>query len=284
MIAGYFHQGSGLGNQLHRYVATRVLATDRGVDYGMIYNPDGSGKEEGFKGKFFLGQPNLVALPDYPEWQEKKVIENGVDIRSYDPEINFVEDDTIIEGEFQDPRYFEHRLEEIDEWLKVEPIVIPDDTCVIGFRGGEYSVFPELYLTKEYWEKGIEIMKERDITKFEVHTDDPERAREFFPDYPIIHDVGINWRSMRYARHAIIANSSFYILPRLLRHYEWDRRVGCTTCFDGYCEECKYKDCSCSHWGGQHGAVTTIAPRYWARRITQVWALPSNFYKQFLYV
>ncbi len=26
MISGIFHQGSGIGNQLHRYVATKVLA------------------------------------------------------------------------------------------------------------------------------------------------------------------------------------------------------------------------------------------------------------------
>ena len=54
MIVGVFHQGSGLGNQLHRYVATRVRAADLGVDWGMLYNPDGSGKVEGFKGSSFI--------------------------------------------------------------------------------------------------------------------------------------------------------------------------------------------------------------------------------------
>lgn len=267
MIAGIFHQGSGLGNQLFRYVATRVLAQDKGYEFGMI-NP------HLFKGDSFMEIDKGIdpATLDYPVehedldrtnfgplrkvWYEKKVVErhekgntfDDVDIRGYDPEINFVEDNTVIDGEFQDPRYFEHRLDEIDKWLKVEPIEIPDDVCVIGFRGGEYSVFPDLYLTKDYWDKGIEIMKEKGITKFEVHTDDPERAKEFFPDYLVIHDVGVNWRSMRYAKNAIIANSSFYILPRLLSK--------------GF----------------------TIAPRYWARRNTKVWALPSNYYKSFFYV
>lgn len=246
MIAGIFHQGSGLGNQLHRYVATRVLALDKGYKWGME-NP------ELFKGASFMKiewklDPGSTYVWDHT-FQEKKVVENGVDIRSYDPEINFVQDNTIIDGEFQDPRYFEHRMGEVNEWLKVEPIEVPDDVCVIGFRGGEFYVFPELGLPKEYFEDGIKRMLEiNPKMKFEVHTDDEVLAKQFFPDFKVIHDIGINWRSMRHVKHAIIANSSFYILPRLLS-------------------------------GG-----ITIAPRYWARRNTGVWALPQNYYKQFKYI
>lgn len=250
MIVGIFHQGSGLGNQLHRYVATRVRAADLDVDYGMVYNPDGSGKEEGFKGKFFVEQPKIInEVDNFIPWNEKKVIENGVDIRSYDPEFDFTDDDTLIDGEFQDERYWHHREKEVDEWLKVEPLDVPEDVCVIGFRGGEFTAFPYLFLTKDYWNDAINLIKAgHPYMKFEVHTDDPVTAKEFFPDYPIIHDIGINWRSMRYAKYAIIANSSFYILPRWLNK------------------------------------GMTIAPRYWARRNTKTWALPSNFYSRFLYI
>lgn len=253
MIAGIFHQGSGLGNQLHRYIATRVLALDKGWDWMMWFRPDESGKREGFKGDFFLNQPEWqttgTMINEWKWWEEKRVNERGVDIRSYDPEINFVEDNTIIDGEFQDPRYFMHRIDEIKDWLKTESLEIDDDVCVIGFRGGEFAVFPDLFLTKEYWDEGISKMRAiNPDMKFEVHTDDPVLAKEFFPDFPIIQDIGINWRSMRYAKYAIIANSSFYILPRLLS--------------DGI----------------------TIAPRFWARRNTGVWALPSNYYPQFTYI
>src|SRR3990167_7128587 len=164
MIIGKFFNGSGLGNMLHRYVATRVLALDKGIDYGMTYIDDGAGKEQGFKGKFFMEQPKLVNYPQgYEEWNEKKVIENGVDIRGYDPEINFVEDSTIIDGEFQDERYWKHREKEVSEWLKIEPLDIPDNVCVIGFRGGEFSVFPDLFLTKEYWEEAKVLMLRKNI-------------------------------------------------------------------------------------------------------------------------
>lgn len=244
MIAGIFHQGSGLGNQLHRYVATRVLAEDKGYDWQMWYS-------QNFKGGDFMDIDfgKLERFDVQHEWQEKKVVENGVDIRSYDPEFNFIQDNTIIDGEFQDPRYFEHHLEDIKEWLAVEPVEMPTNVCVIGFRGGEYTTNPDLFLPKEYWENSIKLMKEWNPSmKFEVHTDDLITAREFFPDYPIIHDISINWRSMRYAKYAIIANSSFYILPRLL------------------------------------SGEVTIAPHYWARHNTGVWSMAQNYYKQFLYL
>lgn len=256
MIYGLLNQGSGVGNQLHRYIALRIKALQLKTDYCLIWNPDGSGKQEGFKCKDFMQFDETKVIKGTvtePDWQEKKIVENGVDIRSYDPEFNFIKNGSLIEGEFQDERYWQDYEKEVNEWLKVEPLEMLDDLCVIGFRGGEFKVFPDLFLPKEYWEKAMEMMRETNPNmKFEVHTDDPETAKEFFSGLKIVHDIGINWRSMRYAKYAIIANSSFFILPRWLRH-------------------------------GENHAVT-VAPRFWARRNTHVWALPSNFYNRFLYI
>ena len=253
MIAGIFHQGSGLGNQLFRYVATRVLALDKDYDFSMV-------APELFKGNSFMdldmgradvplsynieqpsGKVSLQFPYGYSHFEEKT--------NYYNPEFNFIEDNTIIDGEFQDERYFEHRLNEINEWLKVEPIDVEDNVCAIGFRGGEFALYPELFLTKEYWAEAIVLMLQKNINmKFEVHTDDEILAKQFFPDYKVVHDVGINWRSIRYAKYAIIANSSFYILPRLLN-------------------------------GGM-----TVAPHYWARRNIKEWSMPQNYYKEFTYI
>lgn len=246
MIAGIFHQGSGLGNQLFRYVTTRVLATDKGYDFGMV-------APELFKGVSFMNldmgekvpvpysverATGKVLLPNIiPLWEEQGFY--------YNPEINYLEDNTIIDGSFEDSRYWEHRMADIDQWLKVEPLEIPDDVCVIGFRGGEYYTVPELGLPREYYERAIQVMREKGINKFEVHTDDKALAKQFFPDFPIIQDIGINWRAMRYSKNAIIANSSFYVLPRLLN-------------------------------GG-----LTIAPRYWNRYNVKRWNYPQNYYRQF---
>lgn len=251
MIAGIIHSGSGLGNQLHRYVATRVLASDKGYDFSMVAS-------ENFKGKSFMNldmgvEQHIIYATEMPagkvcpinnvlqRWEEKT--------NYYNPEFNFIEDNTIIDGEFQDERYFGHRLDDIDNWLATEYLTVPDDTCVIGFRGGEFYVFPELGLPKSYFDEGISLMREiNPKMNFEVHTDDVVLAKQFFPKFKVIHNIGTNWRSVRYAKYAIIANSSFYILPRLLSR------------------------------------GTTIAPRYWARRNTGVWSMPQNYYKAFKYV
>src|SRR3990167_10591635 len=250
MIVGLLHPGSGLGNMLHRYIATRIKALELGVDFSMI-NP------EGFKGSEFMnldmGKPNNIefhieegtgkiiphsTLPLWNEW----------DKHCYDPDFNFIQDNTIIDGNFEDERYFGDYLYEISQWLETEWLNVPDDVCVIGFRGGEFYTVPELGLPKEYFAEARILMLQRNIRmKFEVHTDDPELAKQFFPNDKIIHDIGINWRSMRYAKYAIISNSSFYILPRLLN-------------------------------GG-----LTIAPRYWNRYNTKKWDYPQNYYKSFQY-
>lgn len=230
---------------------TRVLAADKGYKYEML-NP------QLFKGSGFMNielcntltENAVVDVNRYKHWKEKMVVENGIDIRGYDPEINFVEDNTVIDGEFQDERYFSHRLDNIREWLPVEPLEMPDDLCVINFRGGEYALYPDLFLTKDYWDEAIAKMKEKHPgIRFQVHTDDPKTAQYFFPDYECIQDIGLNWRFIRYAKHLILSNSSFAILPALL----------------GNAEE-------------------IYAPRYWARRNTKVWALPSNFYRRFTYL
>lgn len=246
MITGIFHAGSGLGNQLARYVMTRTLALDKGLDWGMK-NP------ELFKGHSFM---NLDMGKEYKgheyEYIEKRINNaQGVDIRDYDwGGILHIKDNTLIEGEFQGEKYYEHRLNEIREWLKVEPLDLPDDLCVIGFRGGEYVGVHDLFLPQSYWDQGIKIMQDKyPGIRFEVHTDDVETAKRFFPDFPCIHDIAINWRSVRYAKHLIIANSSFYILPALL----------------GYAQE-------------------IIAPKYWAGYNVVYWKMNQNQYKRFTYI
>ena len=254
MIVGIFHQGSGLGNQLARLVATRVRALDLGVQWDMMYIDDGAGKEQGFKGKSFMdiGWQEFGALPYYTmnHWNEKKIVENGVDIRSYDPEFNFIEDNTIIDGEFQSELYWEHREKEINEWLKVEPLDMPDDLCVVSHRGGEFTLYPDLYLPKKYWDYAVSKMRAiNPDMKFQVQTDDVVAAKIMFPDFEIIHDIGYNWRAIRFAKYLIVGNSSFSILPS---------------------------------WLGK--AHLIFAPKYHGRHNTRVWSTAQNFYKKYTYI
>lgn len=271
MIAGIFHEGSGLGDQLFRYITVRTLAEEKGFHFVFTGN---------LKGDFFTDfksydlTQNLEKYPSqkdnwkkdtaFTHWKEKDTRDaQGNDIRSYDPEINFVEDNTIIDGSFEDDKYWRHNLGNINNWLAVEPLQYPDDQCLIGFRGGEYASVPELFLTADYWGEARNKMRDLGISKFEVHTDDPELAKMCLPGLPVVDNerishskhtnMGLNWRSARYAKYAIIPNSAFFILPRLLKHLEDPTAV-------------------------------TIAPRYWAGRNSKVWKRPACYYKEFSYL
>lgn len=151
-------------------------------------------------------------MPDSYTYYRESEANNG----DYDPEIFDLKDNTIVHGLLQGEKYFENHREEIDKWLEVEPLDLKD-TCVINFRGGEYVGVREFFLPYEYWYNAIEhIRKLKPNIKFEVHTDDPETAKLFFPYYPITRDIELNWRSIRYAPYLILSNSSFALLPAWL--------------------------------------------------------------------
>ncbi len=194
MIKSIFHKGSGLGNMLHRYVAARCLALDKGEDFGMVAT-------DLFKGKDFLNLDMGVEDNEYTiEYPAGKVIPRN-------PE-------GVIDGEFQGEEVWEKHIDKVREWLDVEPIEIDDNVCVINFRGGEYVGVPDLFLTYEYWELAMKKMLEiNPFMRFEVHTDDPVAARRFFPGLEIYSDTALNWKAIRYAKYLILSNSSFAILP-----------------------------------------------------------------------
>ncbi len=249
MIIGKIHSGSGLGNQLHTYVMTRVLALDKGYNFGFV-------GIENYKGNSFLkldwGKP--VDLKYHIEYPAGKLIidsvhnlwEENSDV--YNSEVNNVKDGTVIDGYFQSEKYFEHHREDIEQWLKTDVMEMPDDLCVINFRGGEYVGASDLYLTHDYWSLAVSEMKAKGL-KFIVCTDDPHEARKFFPDFDILHEIGRDWRMIRYAKHLILSNSSFAILPAWLN-----------------------KD------------ADIIAPKFWGRRNKGYWHMPQNEYKNWRYI
>ena len=221
MLSTPLYFGQGLGNQLANYITVRCLALDKGYDFG-VQNP------ERFKGKTFLnldmglpvvGGKTIVEgatpeiLPDgFEHYYREEMIEDG----KYD-DLSKIKDNTLIHGNLQGIEYFKHRKDEIREWLKVQHIKMDKNICVINFRGGEYKYVKDFFLPRSYWSQAMEMMlKVNPEMQFEVHTDDPEEARKFFPDLPIYKDIGLNWRSIRYAHYLIISNSSFALLPAWL--------------------------------------------------------------------
>lgn len=197
-VAGIYHFGSGLGNMLHRYVGTKIIAIKQGKKHTMV-------APELFKGKDFLKleiEPNDIKYTiEYPSG---KVIPESME--------------GVIDGEFQKEEDFIEYLDIIRKWLS-PPLSGGAENpsggqkCVINFRGGEYVGVRDLFLPQEYWDRAIEKMGDME---YEVHTDDPVTARIFFPDYEIISDMEKNWKAIRYAENLILSNSSFAILPALL--------------------------------------------------------------------
>lgn len=247
MIAGIFHKGSGIGNQLHRYVMTRCLALDKNLPFGMIH-------PENFKAADFMRLDMGVPVADLKhEYNEAKLInEHGQNVADYDWDgILKIKDFTLIDGEFQGEKYYQHHLTEIGKWLKVRPLEIIATVCIINFRGGEYVGVPDLFLPMKYWDEAVRMMRGINSNMiFEVHTDDEETAQKFFPDFKIIHNPEINWRAIRYAPYLILSNSSFAILPALL-----NRR-----------------------------ARMIIAPKFWAGHNKGYWQQRQNVYNRFTYI
>jgi hypothetical protein len=217
-----------------------------GLDFGMVGE---------FKGKSFMNIDMGKPVPYHYHVERpagKLVVESNLNTYQedcYNPDYDYeVADNTIIDGEFQGEQYFEHRRKEIGEWLKTEPLDMPDDLCILAFRGGEY-VGTDWFLPREYWLRAMDEMKERGVTKFRIVTDDVETASRYLPGIEVTHEIGMDWRQIRYAKNVILSNSSFGIMPAWLNTKAY-----------------------------------TIAPMYWAGYNRGEWHLAQNEYKQFHYI
>ncbi|MFA6524256.1 MAG: DUF5672 family protein [Candidatus Paceibacterota bacterium] len=269
LIVTEMYNGQGLGNQLACYVTTRTIALDKGYDFG-IMNP------EKFKGSDFLnldwgkkviggkgpegGPPKK--LPDGVNYyyREKEIIHpvNGSDIRLYDKDLVNVYPNTKVDGMMQDEKYFEHRKNEIKEWLKVKIEYECNDyannnICIINFRGGEYARHKDLYLNKKYWSDAVSnMLKINKDLKFVVIADDTYEAKKFFPNYDVFHfNIAKDYVIIKNAHYLILSNSSFAWFPAWLS------------------ENLKY----------------CIAPKYWARyNISDgYWSCGYNITKEWMY-
>jgi hypothetical protein len=226
MIITEIYNGQGLGNQLACYVTTRVVALDKGYEFG-IMNPHkfkcldfmdldfglpvtgGSGPE---------GGPPTI-LPDgikYYYREKLTRLPNGSDVTIDDPELENIKDNTKIDGNFQSEERIWHRREEIKEWLKIKPEkecyeYSRHDICIINFRGGDYAGVRDFFLNKKYWDNAINRMLKLDPNfKFIVITDDVYTAKIFFPNFHVFHfDIATDFSIIKNAQYLILSNSSF---------------------------------------------------------------------------
>ena len=204
MIVTEIYNGQGLGNQLACYVTTRVVAKDKGFEFGIkspekfkcldFMDLDFGNSVEGGSIPYEGAPP--ITLPNGIEhyFRERDVRHpNGSDIRIDDPLLENIQDNTKIDGVFQSENRIIHRKEEIKQWLRIKPEkdcyeFASDDICVLNFRGGEYASVVHFHLPKTYWDHAISRMLEINPNfRFVVITDDVLRASQYFPDFEVYH-------------------------------------------------------------------------------------------------
>jgi hypothetical protein len=250
MIFIAFKEGQGLGNQLWNYIACRCLAKKLKLDFCTV-------GEKNFKGKHFLKLDYGIFLSNSNSnvFNERFYFDDELNYIShfYDERILDVKKNTLLNGYFQDQKYFFNYEDSISNFLNINNFEkniteIDDDTCVINLRGGEYKRYKDLILPKKYWHDSINFMKDyKKIIKFIVVTDDYRYARTMFPNLEIISaDVEKCYRAIMKAKYLILSNSSFSFFPI---------KTGRLKEF-------------------------IIAPKYWARFGNKYnrWASPANLY------
>jgi hypothetical protein len=231
MIVNELYNGSGLGNQLWRYTVTRVIALNNDYKFG-IMNP------QKFKAPRIMtldwGEPVVrghgpeggppLSLPDgIKRYYEEKSFTHPwfkCDCRLYDPKLANVLDHTKIDGNMESEKYLEGHKDQVREWLKINDAnqitaLSHKDICILGFRGGEYVPIKDLFLSKDYWENAMAIMRQRNPDmQFKVITDDPQTAKRMFPTLDVFHfNTEADWVIVRNARNIIMSNSSFAWIP-----------------------------------------------------------------------
>lgn len=233
MIITEFYNGQGLGNQLWCYVTTRVIALNKGYDFG-IKSP------ENFKGLYFMdldfgkqvlggngpegGPPQTLPEGIKHYYMERQITHpDGSDIRTTDEKLINIPDNTKIDGLMQDAKYINDSKNEIKKWLKVREEYeryefSKDNICIINFRGGGYTKDSNFFLKETYWKNAAaNMLKINKDFEFIVITDDIISAKKFFPKYKVCHfNIAKDYVIIKNAKYLILSNSSFAYFPAWL--------------------------------------------------------------------
>ena len=241
MIVSEFYYGQGFGNQLFVYVATRMLAHKKGLDYGFTGLENFGDRRFNDNGIHFmdldLGKPVHGGSsppggpPDkLPDGIENYYVEHRhglytnpmlkTDIRLTDKKLFEVKDNTKIDGVFQSEDYFYDKIDLVRSWLKVKPEfehseTCGDDICVINFRGSDMIGNAGCWLPRSYYDNAIQnMLRFNPNMKFCVVTEDVKTANIVLPEFPAYHDsVAWDFVALKNAKNIICGASTFACWP-----------------------------------------------------------------------
>ncbi len=217
MITTEFYDGQGLGNQLWCYITTRVIALDRGYDFGIEHR-------EKFKGMQFLDIDfgrNVENIKNY--YEEKRLLHplSGADIPYVRQRRVNVADNTKLEGLLQDEQYIIHRKEEKYEngsrSKKNTNVSIMQATISASSIFAARATYRRKIssCTKKYWREPIANMRNIQ-SSFQIRRrhEDVKNAKKFFPDFEVYHwDIAKDYVVINNAHYLILSNSSFAQFP-----------------------------------------------------------------------
>ena len=199
-----------IGNQMFQIAGTIGIASKHGHEYAFPkwLNHDGitngnMNAEEAYVGGWFAQPLPLATTFDIESCQDVEVP------WGYDNQFNPSNNSNLM-GYMQSEKWFETcepKIRDVFEWEQSSPKV---DAVAIHVRRGDYDGKYHNYLEESYYQKAMEIMRERGHSRFVVFSDDKAEA-ERITGAPAIDedDPMMALRMMSgYAGH-IIANSSF---------------------------------------------------------------------------
>jgi hypothetical protein len=198
-----------LGNQMFQYAVCRIVAEKNGYSF---FIPNGKYDNENDNPHLWMGDDifdlNLGIQGSYNRVYQDSQQQN------FNPKIFEVPDGTLLRGYFQTEKYYDEYEDKVKSWFKVKPCDESDslirkyeDYCFIHFRGGDYLKISQYFLPKKYYD---DAKKESGFSKFVIVTDDPIKAKEYFPDDIIeSNSMKVDFNLLYNAKNLIISNSSF---------------------------------------------------------------------------
>lgn len=229
MLYAELEDGQGLGAQLWIYATTRALASRRGLDFKIF-------GVHRFKGMDFLDLDFGEGKASQPlkEITEREEYLRGTwrRITRPDPRLFAVQAGTKISGNLLGMSYISGFESATKEWIKpkndLDAINLPENTCVVHLRGGDFSKILDVFVPSSYYKKSMRLLKRiNPLIEFKCVTDDPDVARRVLGDIEIIGsarsgkidkrrashhgkgDAGEDFLILMASRYAIIPNSSF---------------------------------------------------------------------------
>ena len=222
MIFTELHKGQGLGNQLWCYTVCRSIADELKMPFMIL-------GRENFKAAEFLDvdfhskdHEIIRSEQDCHIFHERRFYDKEMDYiaSGYDKAVEALSSNTKIEGLFQSEKYFYGDLDRIKKYIQIKDkyknlVNIPDNTCILNIRGGEYKRHKKFNLPKSYWIDAMNNMRsDYGISRFLIVTDDHKYARALFPDIDIIKEgVAESYIALHNSSYLIVSNSTFSYFP-----------------------------------------------------------------------